>query len=601
MKPDPSNPDQSNPSDIIQNLVKEKLNIAASVFLSSTKEDLVEQRKAVFDLIAAMGLSPVGMETFGARTEPPLETCLNNLRKSQIYLGILGMRYGSVYQNPDNPMDEKNGLSYTEIEYNEAYHLSQVRKMSILIYCIDPKNAYIHPVDYDIENREKLERFKEKITQRHTIVMYRDLSGLLRDIMRDLTRHVEQMVPNNSFVEANHCVTSKNPRSGKEPDGQITISMQGDGSYYLGDTIKFSGISTCSETPFIYLYVRSAQKHEAYVPLNNLPTPDDTHTSKNRKPATIGIPVLKDYTWLYTWDLSKWVDRLDTGQYLIVAVNKPLARGMLEIPEDMVSCKASLYLKQPYLACIPSSTKFIQGLPYYIQGTVITQRKFLTLWVCSQTKFIQQLQIPINNDQTYFYDLTDLNKVLQNGKQYFGIIQMPISREYGEVRYFQGHPSFIARVDETGKPDPSTQILLDDHGSTNDIVQKICSLMDSTQGKDLYVRITFTFEKPNIECGRIELNPGINTITGTTNLPAGTKLFLELNPTQKTPSVQSVLANRMRPQQTGYATVISVVPGSDTNVWSTTINMNSLSKGEYTLRITLNSTAQELAVYTINI
>ena len=39
------------------------------------------------------------MEDFGARPENSLDTCLNELNKSDIYIGIIGMNYGSIYNN----------------------------------------------------------------------------------------------------------------------------------------------------------------------------------------------------------------------------------------------------------------------------------------------------------------------------------------------------------------------------------------------------------------------------------------------------------------------------------------------------------------------
>ncbi len=51
------------------------------------------------------------MEQFGARKSNPLETCLAEVEQSDIYVGILGMRYGSEEPN--------SGKSYSQLEYEK--------------------------------------------------------------------------------------------------------------------------------------------------------------------------------------------------------------------------------------------------------------------------------------------------------------------------------------------------------------------------------------------------------------------------------------------------------------------------------------------------
>jgi hypothetical protein len=75
------------------------------VFISSTFEDLKEHRSRVWDLLQKYDINIRGMEKFGARTDSPLDTCLIECEQSDIYLGIIGMRLGSI--------DQKTGKSYT--------------------------------------------------------------------------------------------------------------------------------------------------------------------------------------------------------------------------------------------------------------------------------------------------------------------------------------------------------------------------------------------------------------------------------------------------------------------------------------------------------
>ena len=86
------------------------------VFISSTMEDLKEERKALAEAINKNRFwKPVYAESFVARKESPREVCLEEVRRSHIYIGIFKNKYGYVPQN-DNPQ----GYSAVALEYYEA-------------------------------------------------------------------------------------------------------------------------------------------------------------------------------------------------------------------------------------------------------------------------------------------------------------------------------------------------------------------------------------------------------------------------------------------------------------------------------------------------
>ena len=55
------------------------------------------------------------MEYFGADERTPLDVMLDKLSYCQIYIGIIGMRYGSI--------DKATNKSYTQLEYERAIEL----------------------------------------------------------------------------------------------------------------------------------------------------------------------------------------------------------------------------------------------------------------------------------------------------------------------------------------------------------------------------------------------------------------------------------------------------------------------------------------------
>lgn len=82
------------------------------VFVSSTYTDLIEERQAAVEAILSSGNIPAGMELFSAGDESQMTVIERWIDESDVYLLILGGRYGSI--------DSKTGKSYTHLEYEYA-------------------------------------------------------------------------------------------------------------------------------------------------------------------------------------------------------------------------------------------------------------------------------------------------------------------------------------------------------------------------------------------------------------------------------------------------------------------------------------------------
>jgi len=81
------------------------------IFISSTTQDLQAERDAVEQAIASLRLEPVRSEKVGSQSISPREACLIMAQQCDVYLGILGRRYGYVL---------REGISATEFEFNTA-------------------------------------------------------------------------------------------------------------------------------------------------------------------------------------------------------------------------------------------------------------------------------------------------------------------------------------------------------------------------------------------------------------------------------------------------------------------------------------------------
>lgn len=152
------------------------------VFVSSTYTDMIPYRDAIKEAIERSNCMAIGMERFGARAVPPLETCFNQLTECQIYVCAIGMRYGSI--------DKGTGKSYTQLEFEKAKSLN----MPILAFLIDEKNPEvkisIQNIDTDAESITKLQAFKESITSSKKITCDFFTSA------EDLTVKVQQALQN---------------------------------------------------------------------------------------------------------------------------------------------------------------------------------------------------------------------------------------------------------------------------------------------------------------------------------------------------------------------------------------------------------------------
>lgn len=82
------------------------------VFISSTFLDLKEERQAAVEAILDAGHIPAGMELFKAGNEDQLNTIYKWIDDSDVYMLILGGRYGSL--------EPRSRKSYTHLEYDYA-------------------------------------------------------------------------------------------------------------------------------------------------------------------------------------------------------------------------------------------------------------------------------------------------------------------------------------------------------------------------------------------------------------------------------------------------------------------------------------------------
>lgn len=212
-------------------------NIKKTVFISSTYEDLIEYRNAVWSLLETYDINIKGMEAFGARKESPLDTCLNEVSQSDIYVGIIAHRLGSI--------DDSSGKSYTQLEYERALQENK----EILIYFIN-NNAFIsiENVDFDTK-KNRLETFKEILKSKHTIDTFTDSNNLVKKLKGRLD---EILLPKSAdkndedpFLHTKEVISKflLLPKSYSDSEIRLKIKFNGEAfpaSKYICETFGFS-------------------------------------------------------------------------------------------------------------------------------------------------------------------------------------------------------------------------------------------------------------------------------------------------------------------------------------------------------------------------
>ena len=127
-----------------------------TVFLSSTRSDLHAFRQAASEAIQRLGYYSEEMEVFGARDDSPLEVSLAKVSDSDIYIGLLGVFYGSVPPGHDR--------SFTEMEFDTAVQAGIPRLMFLTAEDWEPTAA----ISQTARNRAKQQAFRQRVMQAHT-------------------------------------------------------------------------------------------------------------------------------------------------------------------------------------------------------------------------------------------------------------------------------------------------------------------------------------------------------------------------------------------------------------------------------------------------
>lgn len=170
------------------------------VFISSTYEDLKEERAAVTQCLLDNNCIPVGMEQFPASNMSQMEYIEKMLDDCDYYILIIGGRYGSL---------DDDGVGYTKKEYNYA----QQKGIPVMAF------VNLHPEKLPNEkcehaNIEKFKAFRDRVRNAKKLVKgYSDIGDLKANVVTAVNAAIREY-PGIGWVRATDLLQEENLEMG---------------------------------------------------------------------------------------------------------------------------------------------------------------------------------------------------------------------------------------------------------------------------------------------------------------------------------------------------------------------------------------------------
>lgn len=149
------------------------------IFLSSTWSDLRPHREAIIFALNKLQQKVSAMEYFGARKGTPLSECLRSVRTSDVFVLVVGMRYGAK---------DDDQVSITQREYEQAYSDSKI----ILVYIVNEDEHPVLPKNVDFgDDAARLASFKDMLLERHVCDLFVSPDDLAVKVVVDLFHNLD--------------------------------------------------------------------------------------------------------------------------------------------------------------------------------------------------------------------------------------------------------------------------------------------------------------------------------------------------------------------------------------------------------------------------
>ncbi|SFU86715.1 YjcQ protein [Clostridium sp. DSM 8431] len=168
------------------------------IFISSTFNDLEDERESVMKAILNVNCFPAGMELFPACDSEQFEYIQTIIDKSDYYVLIIAGRYGS---------EDDNGISYTEKEYD--YALSKNIPILTFVYK-DIINLPLSKTDNNSAKFKKLQDFIQKATHGRMASFWNNKYELQEQVEKSL-RNSFITHPRTGWIKGDSLLSNNEP------------------------------------------------------------------------------------------------------------------------------------------------------------------------------------------------------------------------------------------------------------------------------------------------------------------------------------------------------------------------------------------------------
>jgi len=329
----------------------------------------------------------------------------------------------------------------------------------------------------------------------------------------------------------------------KVEKGTVTITAAGDGSYYLGEEVKFSGTNTETAKTYFFITGPNLEKDGS----------DITEDNPRQFPATTNHPdtfkvtdVLSDNSWSWKWTTSTVA--LDAGTYTVYAVSGPNnANDLASVAYGTVS----IIVKKPFVSATVSASTVARGDSLFVRGIAEGKpSKGVMMWVLGKNFPKDAAGITtaaVNSDATFEFEIKG-SSVTTNmaAGQYFVVVQHPMQNDEFDIYVPTGSESVYNRMLGGTATTGGVQIFkILGAGSLqgSDAAEALVQGLTDPNVDDTYTKLQFLIEEPVIRIDPIgDKNVGDKfTIRAQTNFAVDDEVLFEVysssfKPTQKSQS-----------------------------------------------------------------
>lgn len=195
------------------------MNAMPTIYLSSTYQDLKDYRQVVFEALRKAGHQVIAMEDYVAADQRPVEKCLKDVEKADLYVGLFAFRYGYV---PPEAHGNPKKLSITELEFRRAEAL----KKSCLTFVVSDTTAWLRSYDdarTEEDKGERINTLRQYLLTEKLASAFSSPHELSTLVLAAVAKHLEDMRKPGVLQV-------------KEPDQRTTVTwdIEQEGSPYPG-------------------------------------------------------------------------------------------------------------------------------------------------------------------------------------------------------------------------------------------------------------------------------------------------------------------------------------------------------------------------------